>query len=156
MNPLPFFVKGIQVLFTTKIPIFAFNNKMKRIAVIFFTLLYLISTSGVAYSSFYCCGKLKTTYFFKTQDLTKNCKGNKKLPGCCDTKTYFVKVKDNHSPSQQFKFPDNNFSKQLFTVAQIFAHSLYSVNEETSFTFSHAPPLISKQPVYLSVCNFRI
>src|SRR5438552_3258733 len=95
---------------------------MKRIAVLFFVLLYFISTSGIAYNSFYCCGKLKAIYLFASHDLGKDCKGSK-LPGCCDTKTFFAKVKDYHSPSAQVKVNGADFTKllhPLFTALFIF------------------------------------
>jgi hypothetical protein len=128
---------------------------MKKIAVIFFAALYLISISGVAVSSFYCCGKLKEIFVFQSKVTPKNCKGNK-LPGCCDTKTTLVKVKDDHSASQQFKlsandFPINNFTALLFT-----GYLSCPVAEPSLLSLSHAPPLISDQPVYLSVNSFLI
>ena len=129
---------------------------MKKFTVILFTLFYLISSSGVAVSSFYCCGKYKETFIFKSNHLANFCKGNKKIPGCCDTKTVLVKVKDNFSPSHKIKFSHNDFSVQLFTVAPIFIQPFNNVDESVLFALIHAPPLISKQPVYLSVCNFRI
>lgn len=129
---------------------------MKRVAVIFLALLYITSTSGVALSNFYCCGKWKETFLFSHHDYGKDCKQNKKVPGCCDTKTILVKVNDSHSGSQQVKVNDNNFSKQMFTVAHTIIQPFLSSDDSHSFAFVHVPPLISKQPVYLSVCNFRI
>ncbi len=128
---------------------------MKRITVILLTLLYFVSTSGVAVSNFYCCGKLKETYIFIHHDYGKNCKGSKKS-GCCDTKTVYFKVKDNHSPSTEVKVntPD---SQKLIHAAILSLFTLQNLDSETiSFAYLHAPPLISKQPVYLAVCNFRI
>jgi len=129
---------------------------MKRIVVVFLTFFYILSTSGVAWSSFYCCGKLKETYFFTHNDNGKSCKQDKKMPGCCDTKTYFAKVKDSHSPSAELKFSQNNFSQQLFTIASSNMGAFSSWDESSYSALIHAPPLLSKQPVYLSVCNFRI
>ncbi|HKR03259.1 MAG TPA: hypothetical protein VJY62_01380 [Bacteroidia bacterium] len=128
---------------------------MKRIAVILFTLLYLVSASGIAISNFYCCGKLKETYLLNPKYISNDCKGNK-LPGCCDTKTVLIKVKDNHSPSQQLKSFTNDFSIQLFGGVHLINDIFLSADESPLFAFIHAPPLISKSPVYLSVCNFRI
>lgn len=129
---------------------------MKKITVILLTLLYLVSTSGMAISNFYCCGKLKETYIFNHHDYGKDCKGNKKTKGCCDTKTVYYKVKDNHSPSTEVKANSSDFSKFLFNPfipLFIFQHAS---NQTNLFEFLHAPPLISKQPVYLFVRNFRI
>ena len=128
---------------------------MKRITIIFFTLAYLISTSGVAWSNFYCCGKLKHTYFLSSGDLTKGCKGSKS-PGCCNTKTVSFKVKDDHSPSVGSKIntPD---AVKLFHPAFIDLLVSPKVISQTAFSASiHSPPLISKPLIYLAVCNFRI
>ena len=129
---------------------------MKRTATIFFALVYLMSTSGAVWSNFYCCGKWKETYFFKSKELSKDCRGNKKGPGCCNTKTFSFKVKDNHTPSTQVKANSADVTK-FFSPTFISLFNSQHVSSETySFAFLHAPPFISKQPVYLAVCNFRI
>ena len=130
-------------------------NQMKKVVIIFFALVYLASTAGVAWSNFYCCGKLKESYFFQSHNLSQNCKSDKKVPGCCDTKTFSFKVKDDHSPSVKVKANGVNSSKVynnnfLALIRPLNATASYS------YVFLHAPPLISKLPVYLSVCNFRI
>ena len=129
---------------------------MKRITVILITLLYLVSTSGVALSNFYCCGKLKETFIFSHHDYGKDCKGNKKASGCCDTKTVYFKVKDNHSLSTEVKANGADFTKLLHNIFLPLFIFQNASSQAASFAFLHAPPLISKQPVYLSVCNFRI
>ena len=128
---------------------------MKKFAVLLFALLYLVSSSGLAISTFYCCGKYKESYIFKANVLSNKCKGNK-LPGCCKTKTVLVKVKDSHSPAQELKFAPNNFTLQLFAIAVVSVQSLFNSEESTTFAFIHAPPFKSKSPVYLSNNNFRI
>ena len=128
---------------------------MKKIAVILFTMLYLVSNSGLAINNFYCCGKFKETYIFHSKATPKNCKGNK-LPGCCDTKTVVVKVKADHSPAQQLNIKANSFSFNIFSSAQIVSISFYDGVHSHISALSHAPPLISELPVYLSVCSFRI
>ena len=129
------------------------SNKMKKITVIFFALLYLVSTAGVAWSNFYCCGKLKEVYFFSSKNSSKDCKGNKRS-GCCDTKSFSFKVKDNHSPSAQVKV--NGADVKLFNYPVSSVNLPCIAYKTYSFALAHAPPLISKQPVYISVCNFRI
>ena len=129
---------------------------MKRVVAIFFALVYLVSTAGVTVSSFYCCGKLKATYLFSSHDFGKDCKNDKKTAGCCDTKTFYAKVKDSHTPSSQFQLKSLDASKLL----NLFSSELFIYPsagcQTTSFAYLHAPPLISKQPVYLAVCSFRI
>ena len=141
---------------TTKILSLCLANRMRRTTAILLTLIYLVSTSGIALSNFYCCGKLKETYFFSHHDYGKKCKGNKKASGCCDTKTIYYKVKDNHFPSTEVKAKGGDFTKILFNAFLPLFIFQNASSQTASFTFLHAPPLISKQPVYLSVCNFRI
>lgn len=131
-----------------------FRKAMKKIAVIFLTLLYFVSFSGVTVSSFYCCGKLKEIYVFHSKTTPKNCKGNK-LPGCCDTKTTLVKIKDNHSPSSQVKIKTADAVKIFYSpVVSLNYTSFYSKKDFSAFL--HAPPLLNNQHVYLAVNNFRI
>ena len=131
-------------------------NQMKKIVIIFFALVYLASTAGVAWSNFYCCGKLKETYFFKSENLSKDCKMDKKVPGCCNTQTFSFKVKDDHSPSVQVKTSGANSVKIFYPVFDLLANSLNISFTSHSFSILHDPPLTGKQPVYLSACNFRI
>ncbi|HLG33599.1 MAG TPA: hypothetical protein VI757_01860 [Bacteroidia bacterium] len=128
---------------------------MKRLFTITSALLYLLSVSGVAVNYFYCCGKFKEAYIFNCKSTPKNCKGNK-LPGCCETKTIIVKVKDSQSASHQLKVNTTNFSFNIFSGSQIAIESLISFSHSGLFALTHAPPFISKQPVYLAVNNFRI
>jgi hypothetical protein len=78
------------------------------------------------------------------------------MRNCCDTKTFLVKVKDSHSASQQLKISFNDFFTTNFSAAHISEQPLYSSTASSLFASIHAPPLISKLPVYLSVCNFRV
>jgi hypothetical protein len=136
--------------------IFVFE-KMKRIALLVIAVTYLVSVSGVAWGNFYCCGKLKETFLFSSKEaskISKTCKGNK-LPGCCDTKTFFAKVKDNHSPSTEVKVKGASCSTLMYSAA-VFNTIFQSANSIITFASTHAPPLLSKLPVYLSVCVFRI
>ena len=135
------------VSLTTKILSLRLTNRMKRITVILFTLLYLVSTSGVAWSNFYCCGKIKETYIFHHHDYGKDCKGNKKASDCCDTKTFFFKVKDSHSPS---------VAKTIATDFSLIAHhfpvfifSFTENNNAFSFLNYHPPSIERDIPVLI-------
>lgn len=130
---------------------------MKKLAIIFFVLLYVVSTSGLTINYFYCCGKLKEISFLSNHtNFNKTCKGNKAIPGCCDTKATFLKIKDDHSPSQEFKVTPSNYLTNLFGITHITIQSFFSLNESALYAYTHAPPLERKHPIYLSVCNFRI
>src|SRR5689334_10501609 len=114
---------------------------MKKIAVVFFAALYLVSISGLAISNFYCCGKFKEAYIFQSKSEPRDCKGNKQS-GCCDTKTVLVKVKDSHSASQ-IKINVNDFWGNSFVAHDILNQSFHSV-ESSLLALIHSPPLISE------------
>jgi hypothetical protein len=124
---------------------------MKKAALIFLTFLYMVSTCGVAWSAFYCCGKLKEKVVFNTIN-TKDCKGNK-APGCCDTKTFYAKVKDNHSPAS-YKVNITDHGKFLAYCPVTLKD--FNNTTEKLIVSSPAPPLLSAEPVYLALNNFRI
>lgn len=127
---------------------------MRKPLILFFAFIYLISISGVVISNFYCCGQFKKSSFFQNKIIAKDCKGKIEGPGCCDTKIHLIKVKDNHSPVDNFKVQPNksdfNFTAELFT--DLFS-SIPFVNLNSIF---HLPPLICKQHSYISQCVFRI
>ena len=115
---------------------------MKKGAVLFIAVLYLVSTSGVVWGNFYCCGKLKETFLFSSKELpkiSKSCKGNK-VPGCCDTKTFFAKVKDNHSPSTEVKVNAASCNTLMYS-ASVFNATFQNANSAVPFALTHAPPL---------------
>jgi len=128
-----------------------YSFQMKKIAVICCCLFYLVSTSGIAWNSFYCCGKLKQTSFF-SQQKTNHCRNKKITSGCCQTKTFFAKVKDNHPPTSQLKIKNTPVINTCFNLA----FNVVITNEKKPLPSSNPPPLLSNQPVYLSVCNFRV
>ena len=128
------------------------KNQMKRFAITVFALLYFISTTGIAWTSFYCCGKLKNTYIYHLNNQSKDCKGDKQASGCCDTKAFYAKIKDDHSPVT-FKIDLTDAGTVLFTLPFT---SLYNNVVESLSTFAHAPPILNEQPVYLALNNFRI
>lgn len=128
---------------------------MKRITLLLLTVVYFISTSGIAFGSFYCCGKLKETYLFSSPS-EKSCHHNSKMPGCCDTKQFFAKVKDNHTPSTKLNLVNNDTGKLLNSLMVSISIFLNPVSEIKLFPFLPDPPLLSDQPVYLSLGNFRI
>ncbi len=129
---------------------------MRKVAVILLTLLYTVSTSGVVINNFYCCGKLKETYLFSQHSTSSGCKQKKKMPRCCDTRSFIVKVADNHSPTAQLKVNADN-GLTLFSSPSVELFNFQKVNAEpATFTLINAPPLLSKQPAYLTNCVFRI
>ncbi len=127
---------------------------MKRSLILFFTVAYLVSISGVVISNFYCCGQFKKSYLFQNKIISSSCKEKVEGPGCCDTQTKQIKVKDDHSSVDNFKVQpkesDFTFTAKLFT-------NLFSFQSSgISNSIFHIPPLICKEPSYISQCVFRI
>jgi hypothetical protein len=135
---------------------FVFKKRMKKAVIIFFTLLYTVSTVGVMGSNFYCCGKYKETNLFSTTELGAGCTNDKKEDGCCNIKTFFIKVTDQHAPSSRITVNGHELIQlipALQTALFIFQNEVAS---STSSHIVHSPPLLYKQPVYLDNCTFRI
>ena len=128
---------------------------MKRIFILSIALFYLVASSGVTIGKFYCCGKLKETFIVFQNISQENCKGKKSNSGCCKTETFFSKVNDTHSPSVQERTEVDcsiNFLIPLLSVF-VFHNTVIQISD---YALVHPPPLLSKQPVYLSVCSFLI
>jgi len=129
---------------------------MRKTAAILLTLLYLVSTTGIVLSKFYCCGKLKEVSFFMSSHACSGCRKVNKPPGCCDTSTTYIKVKEGHTIAAQLKIAHSDPSK-TFSSFRSFVPVLQSPNTPAvAFATIHAPPWSGKRPVYLTVCNFRI
>jgi hypothetical protein len=128
--------------------------RIKRVSLLIITAIYFVSICGISGSNFYCCGKLKQTYLFTHLNPEKDCKGENKTPHCCDTKVFFAKVKDNHSPSTQLKVNTNDVSTLLFGAVSVNINTC--LTDVSSITYFHHPPPLSELPVYLSYNSFRV
>ncbi len=89
---------------------------IKKCAILLITLLYLGTTTGVAFNLNYCCGKLVS---LKVDQPVKKCAMPAMAsPGCCKSTHINIKVKDAHEASGQlhvskvfsFKLPFGAFS----------------------------------------------
>jgi len=128
---------------------------MKKLALTFLTAVYLLFTIGVAVNQFYCCSKLKSVSFFLSNNDQGTCKNETNNDECCKTKHHYLKVDDSHFASNAIFLAKKhcsilhvNFPIVEFNVPPIHqAFELYNIN---------APPGITKTPVYVFNCNFRI
>ena len=128
---------------------------MKRVTIILLICIYSVSTMGFSIRQFYCCGKLKSLTVTIVQDTQQKCgKGNEKS-GCCDNKYQFYKVKDNHLSGKAI-----DISLKYFTDLDLFTSEVQSISFVTQeidvINGSHAPPLYTGVPIYISNCVFRI
>jgi len=124
---------------------------MKKIFLILLICAYALSTVGVGFKEFYCCGKLKSTFIA----LTDNSKANCTMDGCCKTKYQFLKLKDNHLASADIYMPVKHFAALPFHTT---TYNIISFAQQAAhINGSHAPPLYDDDlPLYLSNCVFRI
>ncbi|MEJ7768459.1 MAG: hypothetical protein WKF89_11655 [Chitinophagaceae bacterium] len=127
---------------------------MKKIVLILLICSYSLATMGFSLKEFYCCGKLKSVTVELTPNKKQTCnKGDGS--GCCDNKYQFYKVKDNHLSGKAVDIPLKYFTDlDLFT--SVIQSISFSIQEIDVMNGSHAPPLYTGVPIYLSNCVFRI
>ena len=75
---------------------------MRRFLIIAILFIYSIASFGVTFNYFYCCGKLKTVSFAVNND-EKSCV-TKSKKGCCNNKTFTVKLKVDQKSNDQPAF----------------------------------------------------
>ena len=121
---------------------------MKKITIILLTFFYFTVASGITVNMHYCGGKFKQISLFHPVNDTGCCGSKKKGKGCCNDKTTFIKVKDNHNLSENVNLNFNYFkiltpitSTQLFT-------NLFKSDSYLKFYY-HSPPLLYNNPLYL-------
>jgi len=125
---------------------------MKKLALIFITLVYMLSVAGAAVNQFYCCGKLSS----ETVSLIgSGQKENNDARGCCKTTHQYFKVKDAHISSDHVSSPEKyfNFIQTNFPLIEIL-----NFEKQKSFVANsiNAPPLIPSNPIYIFNCTYRI
>ncbi|MBK0379236.1 HYC_CC_PP family protein [Mucilaginibacter segetis] len=134
---------------------------MKRVFALLFTLIYVLSATGVSAAQFYCCGRLASTTFTLGEG---DSRAHASLPlngqqlkgkDCCQTTHQVFKLKDRHFGATETAFkviglavavPAQKFEFLNIAAAMAAAPTLYA----------HAPPQLSCPPVYLLNCNYRI
>ena len=124
---------------------------MKKLSLILLICAYALSTMGVGFKEFYCCGKLKSVLVTLADNNKQQCTKE----GCCKTKYQFLKLKDNHLASA-----DIHLAAKYFTVLHYYtpAYNIIALPQQiVHANRSHAPPLYDDNlPLYLSNCVFRI
>lgn len=124
---------------------------MKRILLILLICAYSLSTVGVGFKEFYCCGKLKAVLITLDNSNKQGCTKE----GCCKTRQQFLKLQDNHIASANVFLPANHLAVlHCYTPA----FNTTSFNQQSvQANHTHAPLLYDDDlPIYLSNCVFRI
>ena len=131
-------------------------SDLKRIAVILFSILYLIPAVGVSLDLHKCGKKIKVISVNASHKV--KCPCGVDMPfDCCKDIHLSVKIVDAQQSSKSTITPQSiNF--KLLSLQTLIALSEPCFSQVESFDFSnyHAPPFKSKQPVYLTNSIFRI
>jgi hypothetical protein len=121
---------------------------VKKFLVIFFSIFYLTSTSGISLNIHYCGGKIKHVSLFKTNE--KNCCGKKKMSNkkCCKDKVSYFKIKDNQQSNHSAKIvtPTSKFTPVVLPVFKFDGHVVCTNTPVLNY---HAPPVLYDSPLYL-------
>ena len=126
---------------------------MKKLAVIPFLFLYVLSMSGVSVSAHYCCGKIASVRVSFAADKCASDKNKR----CCNDITHFIKVRS----SQQSAVSDITFNEptlQLHTILPVINAwaALYSPNRTHNNFFFQSPPLQTRLPLFIRNESFLI
>lgn len=126
---------------------------MKKFVVILVLFSYAVSVTGLTVSSFYCCGKLKSTKIVFASSHKKSCTAKMDGKKCCRYDESFVKVNDNHFGSTAEFVPDVHVAEVVYFDANSFLQKDFS---SLITHYSNAPPEGLHVPVYLRNRVFRI
>lgn len=128
---------------------------MKRLSLIFLTVLYLIPSIGVCIQAHYCGGKLASVSFTGSNVQGCQCGSKKKMKNCCKDKTFSFKIKDTQHNSSQLTADFKTFQFQPIILAfQDFQFLPSAISE--SFYYSHHPPDVVTDPLFLLNRTLRI
>lgn len=120
---------------------------MKKFLVIFFSVFYLTSTSGISLNIHYCGGKIKHVSLFNSSE--KGCCGKKKMSKkCCKDKVSYFKIKDDQQSNQSAKIISRT-SKITPVILPVFKFAGYVVCTNIPVLNYHAPPVFYDNPLYL-------
>lgn len=121
---------------------------MKKSLIILFASVYLVLASGLSISLHYCGGKLKEISLFSSGNEDGCCGTKKKSKGCCNEKSAFIKVKDNHFGGNNVKV----FNSPIKSIPAPVFNQLFQVqNADIPYTALnyHSPPVLYDNPIYL-------
>lgn len=125
---------------------------MKKLVLIFITVVYMLSVAGMAVNQFYCCGKLSSE---SVSFLGSKQKETNDARGCCKTTHQYFKVKDAHFSSDHISSPEKYFTV-IQTSFPAFELSVPVILQAVSANNINAPPLIKNNPIYIFNCIYRI
>lgn len=112
---------------------------MKRLFYISLLFIYLFTATGVMVTFHYCCGKFDAIELnSNVKDLKKSCSKKGGSKKCCESKSEFIKVKDNSLKSNL------DFNLKTFVVdCAVSDLFVYHASNKTSYQkteWNKAPP----------------
>ena len=130
-------------------------RQVKKFALILLITLYSLSTVGLSFKEFYCCGKLKSISVTLVPETKQHCSKGSEKDGCCDNQYHFFKVNDNHLVGHDVSVPVKHFT-ELSIYLPSFQQELISSQQLNIGNSTNAPPILHNTPRYITNCVFRI
>jgi len=130
---------------------------LKRFFTIAFTLIYLITSSGILVGQHLCMGRVKEASLFKKVDM--DCGMNMPMPmdmdDCCDDEWALKVIEDEQQAGLETLAPKASYF-MLYEVLQ----TVLTLNEldhsEDTFIVDNGPPDNSAPPLYLYYHKLKI
>jgi hypothetical protein len=129
---------------------------MKKIAIIFLLICYLIPTIGMAVSAHYCGGKLASVSLVLSKAEKCKCGGKTMKKDCCKTNTCNIKIKTDQQSTAQLEIDFNKTFSAQHTIAYPSSTDIFSAASHTDFYKHYLPPRRPAQTLYLLNGVFRI
>jgi hypothetical protein len=127
---------------------------MKRVAILLFTVFYMLPVIGFSIDVHWCGNKVNSIKIVSDKEEKCPC-GKKMKNGCCKDTHTFIKLTDNQKAGSTLTtFINHPLEISLFIISKT---NLFSSRSEIcNFSRDHAPPYKSKHPVYFACNVFRI
>lgn len=127
---------------------------MKKILVLFLSIIYFIVSTGFIVNVHYCMGKVSTIKF---EEPKQKCCCKKKHKGCCKTEQKLVKLSSNSKLADAYIASNASFSEITFTPSFTFyAPSKISSFADADLSYKYTPPIKIKKFALLHYCILRV
>jgi hypothetical protein len=139
---------------------------VKRLLATCLLCLYLFPAIGFSINVHWCCNKLSAVSFGvlpadncksckKAGKAKKSCSRDQLSKKCCRTAQIAIQIKDNQLGASAKEIRDRSVV-QLSSLFQTQPYLSSAPKKSFDFNHYHAPPSKGKQPVYLTICVFRV
>jgi hypothetical protein len=129
---------------------------MKKFSLILLILIYTSATFGMVVKEFYCCGKLKSVSLSFSNESKQKAEKKTIETGCCKTKYFSSKVKDNHVQVDAIAFDANHFLRLDIHLSSYKPISFVNPQVNVTSGINDPPLLHNDTPVYIFIRSIRI